>query len=359
MPTATLAPGPDLVVDNVVLVPDRPTVYDDIDITVLVKNVGELEAYYSRVGMFVDPAYEPQAGDSADDDESISRLDPVETDTEYFTIYDGDLAPGSHTLYMVADVEQAVTEKNEANNVYGPIDFYVIAAPTTELVSPTDGVTVDSLRPGFEWTASLDAVEYQLQIATSWTFDPDKIVLDVTTSDLSYTLTSDLVPDDRYYWQVRVGYGGDMWSDWTNDWDFETPAQSSTPVPTNTPTPQPTATATPGATPTATPTPVATSTPTPSGQVPVPILLAPEDGVMVDSLSPDLQWDEGDGFQNHVQIATDANFTNIIEEDVRLSEHYEPDNLVGNQTYYWRVETREIGEDFTGAWSEVWNFTTP
>ena len=87
-----------------------------------------------------------------------------------------------------------------------------------------------------------------------------------------------------------------------------------------------------------------------------PTLVSPVNEGTV-SKSPTLSWNEnGPTTSNHLQVATDADFSNIlVNKSAITSNHYTVD-LNDIQTYYWRVRGTNTGG--TGQWSEAWSFTT-
>lgn len=94
-------------------------------------------------------------------------------------------------------------------------------------------------------------------------------------------------------------------------------------------------------------------------KVTVPQLTSPENGF--ETAMPDavLDWVAVSGIGEityHVQMATDANFTNLIvdENENEISAYYNS-NLLFGQEYFWRVKaTDEIG---TSDWSETFSFS--
>ena len=87
-----------------------------------------------------------------------------------------------------------------------------------------------------------------------------------------------------------------------------------------------------------------------------PTLISPINGETV-SKSPTLLWNEnGPTTSNHVQIATDVNFSSIVFDKSGITtSHHSPD-LLDIQTYYWRVRGTNTGG--TGQWSDAESFIT-
>jgi hypothetical protein len=83
-----------------------------------------------------------------------------------------------------------------------------------------------------------------------------------------------------------------------------------------------------------------------------PILHAPEDLTMVNQAQPIVfQWiPRGFGRSCHLQVATDAEFNNLIVDESGLKQYvYELASVESGTTYYWRVNTTNYGG--TSAWA--------
>jgi hypothetical protein len=89
-----------------------------------------------------------------------------------------------------------------------------------------------------------------------------------------------------------------------------------------------------------------------------PILQAPKENALVNQTKPvTLQWTpKGFGRSYHVQVATDAAFSNLVVDEIGIKEFsYALASVDPNSTYYWRVNTTNYGG--TGEWA-VRSFTT-
>ncbi|UCC48789.1 MAG: fibronectin type III domain-containing protein [Gemmatimonadota bacterium] len=88
-----------------------------------------------------------------------------------------------------------------------------------------------------------------------------------------------------------------------------------------------------------------------------PVLVSPADGALDLSLTPTLSW-TGDGDNFTVQVATDTEFANIVDEAVVSTTEYTA--AVGaldySTTYFWRVNASNANG--TSDFSAVWSFTT-
>ncbi|MBT8187214.1 MAG: proprotein convertase P-domain-containing protein [Croceitalea sp.] len=83
----------------------------------------------------------------------------------------------------------------------------------------------------------------------------------------------------------------------------------------------------------------------------------PLDNATNTALKPELRWMMNPNFTMYqVQIATDVDFTTIVEDVMVAFNTYEPTNLMAETTYYWRVKpSNECGE---GTFGLPFSFTT-
>lgn len=91
------------------------------------------------------------------------------------------------------------------------------AAPT--LISPENGITIDTRTPTFDWDAVAGAAQYILGVATDNNFS--NIVCTKTTIESTATLseTEKLSYGTHYYWRVR-GTNAAGPGDWSSTWSF-------------------------------------------------------------------------------------------------------------------------------------------
>ena len=121
----TASAEPDLVVSSASLGASTVEQGDRIRVDATVTNRGSGKAGSSRVGYYVGKTSLIYVGD-----DSVSSLDPGESDDEYVYIDTDDLEPGIYFVMIKADYEGDVTESNESNNVYSGINFrFVVTAP--------------------------------------------------------------------------------------------------------------------------------------------------------------------------------------------------------------------------------------
>ena len=90
---------------------------------------------------------------------------------------------------------------------------------------------------------------------------------------------------------------------------------------------------------------------------PLVVMTAPTDGFVDASAIEPLQWVESRSHSSfEVQIATDDDFTNIVDMAVVSTNSYTPTNLQNETTYFWRVKPQNIcGE---GTYNVPFSFTT-
>jgi len=191
----------------------------------------------------------------------------------------------------------------------------VAAPPAPALVSPADGATNQPIPVTLDWDASPGATSYQVQVATDVSFT--QIIEDTSglTGD-SYTLNG-LANSTQYWWRVSATNIGGT-SNWSTVWSFTTIIAAPPP----------------------------------------PALVSPPNGATNQQAPVTLDWDVSPGATSYqVQIATDALFTQIIEDTSGLTgDSYAVSGLASNTQYWWRVSATNTGG--TSNWSTVWSFST-
>jgi hypothetical protein len=192
----------------------------------------------------------------------------------------------------------------------------ILAAPT--LTSPTDGFTVTTGTPTFEWGAVTDATDYQIQVANDSGFTD--IVFTDTDVSTSHTSSTALTDGNTYYWRVaaRNTYG------------------------------------TPGAW-------SVTRTLT-VGILVAPTLTLPDNG-STDGTggTPTFTWGAVTGATDYqIQVASDSGFASIVYTDTTATTSCTPGTALtgGSITYYWRVAARNTYGTL-GAWSTTWTVIVP
>jgi Tol biopolymer transport system component len=89
-----------------------------------------------------------------------------------------------------------------------------------------------------------------------------------------------------------------------------------------------------------------------------PALSTPANESIVHTLWARLEWQSPSGAISYgLQISTDADFTNLVDERIGIANAYQLVlGLKNNTTYYWRINTSNVVG--TSTWSQSWKFTT-
>lgn len=133
---------------------------------------------------------------------------------------DPSFGPGRTYYWKVVAADSATGTKTE-----GPVWSFSTGTYTNvpSDPSPQDGATKVSLRPVMTWES--DAAQWKVRFGSSETGLVDKL----TTSLRSFSVSGDLRPGVRYYWQVAAVYSGGVLRDGPI-WSFTTdPAVSPSP----------------------------------------------------------------------------------------------------------------------------------
>ena len=188
-----------------------------------------------------------------------------------------------------------------------------LAAPT--LTSPSNSASAVSTSPTFQWNNISGATNYELQVSTNSNFTTT-IINQTSLTSTSYA-GSGLQYLQTYYWRTKAK-NTEQTSNWSSVFSFTTKDQ-------------------------------------PLAQV---VLSTPTNNATGVSISPTITWNALSGANNYdIQVATDANFSNIVANVTgNIGTNYNLNNLATFTYHYWRVRGKNTTE--TGAWSDVWNFRT-
>lgn len=189
-----------------------------------------------------------------------------------------------------------------------------LAAP--KLTAPVDGTALNDGTPQLDWSTVTDADKYQVMVATYANFSSSSIEINETTAGTSYTPLTNL-GEGTFYWRVRANNSLGNWGPWSLVWsltvDFTPPS--------------------------------------------APALSSPTDGSAIADNTPSLTWTAvSDGVEYQVQAATSNTFSPSDIDTFTASTGYAPSSSLTDNTYYWRVRTRDAAGNW-GPWSNVWNFT--
>ncbi|MGA9363770.1 MAG: choice-of-anchor D domain-containing protein [Bacteroidota bacterium] len=186
------------------------------------------------------------------------------------------------------------------------------AAPT--LVSPANGATGVPTSPTLSWNASSGASSYNLQVATSPSFD----TLYVSQAGITATsyVISGLVPSTTCYWHVSASNTNGS-SSYSNTWSFTT-----------------------------------------LGPPAAPTLVSPANGATGVPTSPTLSWNASSGATSYsLQVATSPSFDTLyISQTGITATSYVISGLVPSTTCYWHVSASNASG--SSSYSNVWSFTT-
>ena len=93
------------------------------------------------------------------------------------------------------------------------------------------------------------------------------------------------------------------------------------------------------------------------GSFSAPVLLQPADAEVDVSLEPELQWQDNPAYTSYkLELATDAAFTAIVEQQMLYNTRYRPTALQAGTQYFWRIKpANSCGE---GAYTAPFSFTT-
>jgi hypothetical protein len=91
------------------------------------------------------------------------------------------------------------------------IEIQPAPPPVPELISPINGGTANSLKPGFSWSvmsgeapASGITMTYTFELATDTAFSASSMVYTTTTTVAGLNLPTDLTDGSQYFWRVRT-----------------------------------------------------------------------------------------------------------------------------------------------------------
>jgi len=182
-----------------------------------------------------------------------------------------------------------------------------------QLVSPANGAINQSFSSlALDWTDAFGATGYELQVDVSPSFTSSPQTYSTTNSNRTLT---NLLPGTTYYWRVRAT-DGNSFGNYTAIWEFSTgslddfsllsPANNSTGHPLN-------------------------------------ILT--------------LSWSTAQGASGYdLNVSTTSDFSANVSQHQVGGTSYNVTNLTQNQTYYWRVRSKQ--GNVIGNWLPTWQFTT-
>ncbi|MBK8623670.1 MAG: T9SS type A sorting domain-containing protein [Saprospiraceae bacterium] len=98
---------------------------------------------------------------------------------------------------------------------YVRVNYTATNLDNVSALLPVNGTTGSTVLPSFSWTQNTDAVTYQLQLATSPSFESNTLVFDRIQTGISFNSSVILDKSRIYYWRVRgINQCKDgLWSD--------------------------------------------------------------------------------------------------------------------------------------------------
>ncbi len=183
------------------------------------------------------------------------------------------------------------------------------------LVAPLDGLSNAENAVFLEWTLTVEAELYELELATDPTFS-SPLVHDSHVVDSNYAVNQ-LDLGTTYFWRVRASNENGV-SEWSDIWAF-TPSRIAEP---------------PAA----------------------PRLLSPLTGRTGMPREVNLEWDAVPGaFSYHLQVSVEPNFwRNEVDLENLRDLKKDVTGLIFGYTYYWRVRASNAAG--YSEWTRTWDF---
>lgn len=136
-PSSSPTPAPsgtDLVITNVILSPNPPTVGSSFNVIATVKNQGTVStgSKFIKYAVYKDPAGAPTYSTTVNSSKTVyMSLGPgASTDISISTTLS---TSGPHNIWVMADQSKAVTETDDNNNLYGPVATTLAYTPLESL----------------------------------------------------------------------------------------------------------------------------------------------------------------------------------------------------------------------------------
>lgn len=203
---------------------------------------------------------------------------------------------------------------------WSAVRTFVVGLAKPALVLPANGAILKTARPNFDWSDSVNAPKYTIQISRVGNFSVILATAIVTTS--SFTPTKPLPPLTNLYWRVKAT--GKYPSAWSQVRHFKTGNPPS-----------------------------------------LPALVSPTNGSNANT-TPTLSWTKvtlptGTVFGHYqVQVDDNSDFSSPVVDDSSITSISMLNYLVGTPLtsgtqYYWRVQAWTSAGNFSN-WSDAWTF---
>ena len=152
---------------------------------------------------------------------------------QYYTGYGiGFLTAGMHTLEIIADPTDAVSNDNHSDDSYTKtISIAAVTLPAPAPLAPGNGASGQPEVPSFSWSQISNAASYRILIGTNAAELPSSptatnggsgIVLNGIAPTNSFSPTITLTPKTTYYWEVHGQPGGSDDGVWSTVQSFST-----------------------------------------------------------------------------------------------------------------------------------------
>ena len=88
-----------------------------------------------------------------------------------------------------------------------------------------------------------------------------------------------------------------------------------------------------------------------------PVLISPDNGSTSKDNTPTFDWSDVNEAVYELEVDNSSNFSSPeIDQPGLISSNYTPSSSLPNDTYYWRVRSKD-NRDNWGGWSNIWHFT--
>lgn len=230
----------------------------------------------------------------------------------FSNINDTTYTPTTNLEYATEYYWRVCAKMGNALSAWSEVWKFKIKVLPVKLRLPPNGTYGVPISTKLEWSPSTGATTYEVQIALDENFENK--FFDGIAQASDYFEPKLLEYFTKYFWRIRASddYGP---TDWSETWWFITVIQA-------------------------------------------PTLISPANESKNLEFPITFQWGNFEkATSNHIQIAKDKNFSQIVLEDSTLTNPtFSTSALEPNTKYYWRVRYKV--DNYIGLWSETFSFTT-